>query len=142
MDNKEDIQQSLDPNMNPIMAPPHVTLDVSPTKIHPLAVALPFDDEAERNNMGDEPSSMNMEDDEANDLAQKPSNPQGADKRAPDRDQGQSIPEVGAGDPGAGGDSGGTADGGSTGEGGGVSQGGGSTGEGGGASQGGGTGNA
>ena len=84
------------------------------------------------------PDSMSMEDDEAKELAERPSNP----KRAPDRDQGVSVPDEGAGDPGAApAPSGGDAGTGSSGEGGGVSQGGGSTGEGGGASQSGGTGN-
>lgn len=61
-------------------------------------------------------------------------NPQGSDKRAPDSEQGESVPDA-AGNPGGG------AGGNVSGDGGGASRGGGSTGDAGGASYGGGTGN-
>ena len=45
--------------------------------------------------MGDDSKSLHMEDDEARDLAEQPENKQGSDKRAPDRQQGKSVPEGG-----------------------------------------------
>lgn len=113
MDEQVEIQRSLDPNTNPIMAPPHTVLADDQTRPHPLTV----NEDGERISMSDEP------------------------KRAPDRDQGVSIPEEGAGDPGAADDAGAPPASDGPSEGGGMSQGGGSTGEGGGASQSGGTGN-
>lgn len=112
MTDQIETQRSLDPSMNPIMAPPHVVLDDDLNKPHPLTI----NEDGERINMADEP------------------------KRAPDRDQGVSIPEEGAGDSGAADDAEAPVSDGPS-EGGGMSQGGGSTGEGGGASQSGGTGN-
>ena len=49
--------------------------------------------------MIEEATSLHMEDDEARRLAAAPDeeNKQGADKRAPDRNQGESVPDVGAG---------------------------------------------
>lgn len=80
---------------------------------------------------------MHMSDDDADRRSRQRDmeNDQGASKRAPDSQQGEPVPDQGAG-PGTGDVSGGDA-----GTGGGVSDGGGSTGEGGGASQTGGTGN-
>lgn len=87
--------------------------------------------------MSEEEKDLRFEDTEARDRAEEPENPQGADKRAPDREQGESVPGVGPGGAGEGAGAGGGGDVG----GGGVSDGGGSTGDAGGASQGGGTGN-
>lgn len=82
--------------------------------------------------MSDDSQSLRFEDDEAKELAE---NPQGADKRAPDNQQGESVNADTAGPEGPGPTTGPDVGGG------GVSSTGGSTGDGGGASQGGGTGN-
>ena len=58
--------------------------------------------------MIEEATSLHMEDDEARRLAAAPDeeNKQGADKRAPDRNQGESVPDVGAGGESGSGDAG------------------------------------